>query len=58
MLEAIECLKSWLKIADQEAVILKDLITLLQEDTQSNIQRDRGPRSSSDSEIVALWEVG
>jgi hypothetical protein len=53
VLEAIECLKLWLKITDQEAVILEDLVTLLQEDTQSNIQRDRGQRSDSDSKVVA-----
>jgi hypothetical protein len=58
VLEAIECLKSWLKIADQEALILEDLVISLQEDTQSNIQRDRGQRSGSDSEVVAPWEVG
>ncbi len=37
VLEAIKCLKSWLKIADQEALILEDLMILLQEDIQSNI---------------------
>ena len=44
ILEAIECLKSWLKIADQEAYILEDLIISLQGGMESddyNIGRDR-----------------
>ena len=44
MLEAIECLKSWLKITDQEAYILEDLIISLQGGMESddyNIGRDR-----------------
>ena len=61
MLEAIECLKSWLKIADQEAHILEDLITSLQggmeSDNYSDIRRDGGQESGSDSEVVKPWEV-
>ena len=61
ILEAIECLKSWLKIADQEARILEDLIISLQggieSDNYSDIRRDRGQESDGDDEVVAPWEV-
>jgi hypothetical protein len=61
VLEAIKCLKSWLKIADQEAYILEDLITSLQggmeSDDYTNIGRDRGQESDSDGEVVKPWEV-
>ena len=61
VLEAIKCLKSWLKIADQETRILEDLIILLQGDIESNnysnIERDGGQESNSDSEVVEPWEV-
>ena len=61
ILEAIECLKSWLKIADQEARILEDLIISLQggieSDNYSDIRRDRGQDSDGDDEVVAPWEV-
>ena len=61
MLEAIECLKSWLKIADQEAYILEDLIISLQRgiesDNYGDIRRDGGQESDSDSEVVKPWEV-
>ena len=57
ILEAIEYLKSWLKIADQEARILEDLIILLQggieSNTYSDIGRDRGQESDSDDKVVA-----
>ena len=58
ILEAIEYLKSWLKIADQEARILEDLITSLQggieSDTYSDIRRDGGQESDSDDKVVTL----
>ena len=60
VLEAIECMKSWLKIADQEAYILEDLIISLQGGMESddyNIGRDGDQGSKSDSEVVAPWEV-
>jgi hypothetical protein len=34
MLEAIKCLKSWLKIANQEAYISEELIILIQGDVE------------------------
>jgi hypothetical protein len=61
VLEAIECLKSWLKIADQEAYVLEDLITSLQggmeSDSYSNIRKDGDQENDSDGEVVELWEV-
>ena len=57
VLEAIEYLKSWLKIADQGARILEDLIISLQggieSDNYSDMRRDRGQESDSDDEVVA-----
>ena len=57
ILKAIECLKSWLKIADQGARILEDLIISLQggieSDNYSDMRRDRGQESDSDDEVVA-----
>jgi hypothetical protein len=57
VLEAIECLKSWLKIANQEARILEDMITSLQGGIESDIGRDGGQKSDSDDEVVEPWEV-
>ena len=48
VLEVIECLKSWLKIADQKAYILEDLITPL----------EGGIESDGDGEVGEPWEVG
>ena len=42
VLKAIKYLKSWLKIADQEAYILEDLITLLQGGIESDDYSNRG----------------
>jgi hypothetical protein len=54
-------LKSWLKIADQEAHILEDLITSLlggmESDNYGNIGKDGDQESDSDGEVVKLWEV-
>jgi hypothetical protein len=50
-------LKSWLKIADQEAQILEDMITSLQGGMKSDIGRDGGQKSDSDDEVVKPWEV-
>jgi hypothetical protein len=54
-------LKSWLKIADQKAYILKDLIISLrggvESDNYGNIGKDGDQESDSDGEVVELWEV-
>lgn len=57
VLEAIECLKSWLKIADQEAHILEDLITSLQGGMESDDYGNGGQENDGDDEVVKPWEV-
>jgi hypothetical protein len=55
VLEALECLKSWLKIADQEAYILEDLIISLEGGIESDdyhTRRSRDQGNKSDSEVA------
>ena len=57
MLKAIKCLKSWLKIADQEAYILEDLITSLQGGIESDDYGNGGQENDGDDKVVEPWEV-
>ena len=50
-------MKSWLKITDQKAYILEDLITLLQVGIESDDYSNGGQENDSDDEVVEPWEV-